>query len=68
MGASKVSTQPANQLPNDYTGCEVYRGFVIGLRNDWYKGFRGGEPMIGIGPERTRAAVRKAIDQVEASK
>lgn len=28
-----------NGIPEDYTPCEEYRGFVIGVKNGWYEIF-----------------------------
>lgn len=53
-------------IPRDYTACEVYAGITIAIKDSWYKGFNAaGEPLIGIGPEKTRAAVRKSIDLIK---
>ena len=48
-------------LPNDYTGCEEYRGLVIALKNNWYSVFTATGSRW---PEvyQTRETARRSID------
>ncbi|GGJ39756.1 hypothetical protein CDQ92_13300 [Sphingopyxis bauzanensis] len=51
--------QTETYIPNHYTTCEEYRGFVIALFQGSYRGFRG---RFEIGSGNTRVAVRRLID------
>lgn len=57
-----VASLIQSQVPNEFTACETYRGYVIAVRHGSYKGLLNGEPVIGAGPSATRAACRKDVD------
>lgn len=55
------------KVPNDWTECEVHRGWTIALKHisrngPTYKGFRAGAETAGYG---SRADCRLAIDATE---
>jgi hypothetical protein len=55
----------ANSVPNDWTECEVYRGWTIAVKHyksAAYKGFRAGAQTASYS---SRADARLAIDATE---
>lgn len=57
----------ANIVPNDWTECEFYRGWIIAVKHvsrsgPTYKGFRAGAQTAGY---NTRSDCRLAIDATE---
>jgi hypothetical protein len=49
-----------NNLPNDFTGCETYRGITIAVRGGWYHAFREGK-RLGYSAS-DRASLRRELD------
>lgn len=50
-----------DSIPSDYTGCELYRGLTIAIKNGWYSVFTSAGARW---PEvyQTRTAARQSID------
>ena len=50
------------QVPNQFTECEVYRGFTIACHNDRYSTFRGYGGLERTSGADTRAEARRDVD------
>jgi len=51
-----------NNIPNDYTECEVYNGYTIALRGERYYAFDNYGDRIKFGGCETREKCRRKID------
>lgn len=51
-------------IPNEYTGCEEYRGYAIVIRGDIYRALKDGRVVANVGGP-TRADVRRQLDGLE---